>query len=71
MSPPHIVRACCALALLALGAAAQGGGHAPHGPHGPHGPHPANPAACDPDDARCLALQRDVCDPWNVTAADK
>jgi hypothetical protein len=68
MSPPHIVRACCALALLALGAAAQGGGHAPHGPHGPH---PANPAACDPDDARCLALQRDVCDPWNVTAADK
>lgn len=26
------------------------------------------PRACDVDDARCLALQRDVCDPWNVTA---
>lgn len=29
------------------------------------------PRACRPDDARCLALQRDVCDPWNITASDK
>ena len=30
-----------------------------------------HPRACRPEDARCLALQRDVCDPWNVTTTDK
>lgn len=30
-----------------------------------------HPRACRPEDARCIALQRDVCDPWNVSATDK
>ena len=28
-------------------------------------------SVCRPDDARCLALQSDVCNPWNTTAVDK
>ena len=48
---------CAAPAALADEAASAGPARLPHG--------------CRPDDARCLALQADVCDPWNITTTDK
>jgi hypothetical protein len=58
---------CAALALLPPPiAAASGGDSLPH-VSAEH----RHPRACRHDDARCLALQRDVCDPFNVTATDK
>jgi hypothetical protein len=56
-----------AVALLALPTSADVGGDGLPHVSGDH----RHPRACRPDDARCLALQRDVCDPWNVTATDK
>ena len=53
----------CVLAALALAVAGEGPNHDTL--------RSRQYAACRADDARCLALQRDVCDPWNVTAADK
>lgn len=63
----HILCAGLAVALLALPTAADLRGEGlPHVSEDyPH------PSACRSDDARCLALQRDVCDPWNITATDK
>jgi hypothetical protein len=64
----HILCAGLAVTLLAAPTAAGdlGGNGLPHVSGDQR-----HPSACRPDDARCLALQRDVCDPWNVTATDK
>jgi len=63
----HFLRAGLAISLLAPPTAADlGGVGLPHVSDDQR-----HPRACRPDDARCLALQRDVCDPWNVTATDK